>query len=418
MKRPLAGVLTPLLALATAGGLLVAAPGPVSAAPGWTPPRVVADDMRTGFGFVEPRVAVNRHGDAVITWECDGLCVRVRHRDGGLGPLVRAGDADGGFHWTREPLVDDQGRVTVLWSSYAGGGPFQAQQLDADDRPGEPVVLDPAEADASLAAVNRAGDVLVAWTAGAEHRVRLLRPDGTLGPTGSLPDLPHRVLAAPDGSFVLVGRTGDRLWVRPVVDGVVGEPQAPTERPTGFHDAAFLADGSLAFLWWQRTPAGDDLVARRWRAEDGFGEPAVLAAEQDQLRDLRLHTLGDGRVVVTWARGQGLRAGVLPVAEDAAFTFRRISTKHLGVHAARNRLVLLRSSDRPHRVTVRTWDGTGEASARRHVLVDPRYRKELGLTELAAASAGGPVVLVNHREMALPHRGRDAFATMWVTVRR
>ncbi|MCR6030488.1 hypothetical protein GGQ22_03425 [Nocardioides sp. zg-579] len=46
MKRPLAGVLQLLLALATAGGLLVGAPGPASAAPGWTPPRVVADDMR------------------------------------------------------------------------------------------------------------------------------------------------------------------------------------------------------------------------------------------------------------------------------------------------------------------------------------------------------------------------------------
>ncbi|MBC9734619.1 hypothetical protein [Nocardioides marmotae] len=43
MKRPLAGVLQPLLALTTAGGLLVSAPGPASAAPGWTPPRVVAD---------------------------------------------------------------------------------------------------------------------------------------------------------------------------------------------------------------------------------------------------------------------------------------------------------------------------------------------------------------------------------------
>ncbi|NHC24475.1 hypothetical protein G6553_14995 [Nocardioides sp. IC4_145] len=413
MKRLRAG-LAGLLAAATAAVALAA---PADAAPGWTRPQVVVDDMRTGFGFVEPRVAVNRHGLAVISWDCDGLCLRVRTPDGRLGPLLRTDD-DSRYHWARQPVVDDLGNITVLASGYAAGGPFTAYRMTAAGDLRDEVVIDADEAGRVVAEAGPTGDVLVAWTAGDEHRVRVMRPDGSLGPAGTLPDPPERVVASPDGSFVILGRTDERLWLRPVVDGVVGDPVTPTERRTGYADAVFLADGTLAFLWWQRTPSGDDLIVRRWTPGAGLDEPTVLAADQAQLRDLRLHMLGDGRVVVTWARNQGLRAGLLPVAADAPFTFRRISSKHVGIHTARNRLVLLQSSDRPHRVAVRTWNGRGEASQRGFVLVDPRYRKELGLTELSAASAGGPVVLVNHREMVHSHRGRDAFATMWVTVRR
>jgi hypothetical protein len=121
-----------------------------------------------------PRVAVDSSGRAAVAWlgdengSCANRVVQAVRLDsagtpGPLQTLSRYSDAcDSNPPPEPEVAVDDEGRATIVWSRFDGGG-VQSVRLDAAGSPGPVLALSDASARFPQVAVDPDGRATVVW---------------------------------------------------------------------------------------------------------------------------------------------------------------------------------------------------------------------------------------------------------------
>jgi PKD repeat protein len=149
---------------------------------------VFSSDPAQGV-YGSPQVAMNDAGDTIFTWaRSNGTKYVVqaasRPRGGDLGAPVDLSDS-GQDATSPSPAVAQDGATVVAWTRSDGTNALaQVTRRPAGGSFGLPVTLSAAGANAGYAAasVNRAGDVLVAWTRGAVAQARLGTLTGGFAP--------------------------------------------------------------------------------------------------------------------------------------------------------------------------------------------------------------------------------------------
>jgi hypothetical protein len=253
-----------------------------------------------------------------------------------VGSREQVNESTAGLQTGVRAVVLDEGRILALWQDNRRGGSIRGRLVGSGGSPRGPEVrIANGGASWPAAAVNRHGDVLVAWSAPGhddlEVRARLF--DGELGPLGrpftvntttALRQGVPAVAAGADGGFLVAwrGETVERREYRNFAQavtafGALAGPEWRVGDDTGTLD---LAPALVA------RPGGGYLVAwmiwNRWyvqglvaRELDAGGAPLGDAVKVNQEQAIGAHRFGlagrgDGSVVVAWEGFHGEERGI------------------------------------------------------------------------------------------------------------
>ena len=306
--------------------------GPASAM--WTGP---LDISRSGRDAVEPHVAVDGNGNAVLVWTRKvgttwRLQLRVLFADGTLSPvqtLSRARENAGQAFGASDVAVNPDGDSIIVWQSGAGlglGAQVQARARSADGNLSRVQTLSAANIFAvspqPRVAVDGDGDAVITWqTDDLTIQARARSADGTLSPIQTLATSSccAQVAVDADGDAVFAWHkygTPNRAEARArSADGTLGPVQtlAPVGQIAHFPYVAVDAGGDAVFAWEGHDGTSWRIQARA-RSADGTLSPVEwLSAVGQQAFSPRVAVDADGDAVFTWQQ----LFGDIPVDDES-----------------------------------------------------------------------------------------------------
>jgi hypothetical protein len=293
-----------------------------------------------GEDAFEPRIGVDRTGDAVFAWRrSDGTNERIeaiaRSAGGVLSPVQTLSPAgqDADFP---ELAVDNGGDAVFGWTLFEASSRIQARARSAGgtlspvqtlSRAGQDAVGPDVDVDAD-------GDAVFVWSRGPvtsfNIQARARSAAGVLSrvqnPSGTVTAPPRPDLELPgvgvdadgDAVFVWLGFDGTNWRVQARARSAAGPLLAPQTVSAPGQDASFpavdvAADGGAVFAWLQPVPP-ITVVQARERTDagallatqilsDGISEPVNAAARP-------LVSVGNNDAAAVWGRSDGTNARV------------------------------------------------------------------------------------------------------------
>jgi hypothetical protein len=293
----------------------------------WGPPGWVSADGWSGADW--PRVAVDRHGDALLAWPAFDeslpgsmyrIQARARSRSGRLGPIVTLSKPGPAPAWP-QVAVDDEGGGIVAWQQNDGRTNWRvaARRVGRGGTLG-PILMLSAEgwiANLPQVAMAPGRRAVVAWTeyrAGAWRTVaRRVSARGSIGPLldlGAGSAEPPAVAMDGRGVATVAWSASASVVARRISSRAVSAPRViarATHSAGGFALVQAAADGGGDVVIGFRSGSGPRprVWVRRWRRSGALGRRlAVSPPGQSAGLHLALGTDAKGDAVIVWTREQ------------------------------------------------------------------------------------------------------------------
>jgi hypothetical protein len=282
--------------------------------------------------LVDPEVALDADGDAVIAWEQVGGAsnnlVRARRRaaNGTLGPVKTVSSPLGDAAYSQVE-IDAGGEAVFVWEQTTPPNPPAVQTRVLSPAGAlRPVITisdalksgDPSLPQLALEA-NGGGDAVIAWqrtnAATGEHVLvaRALSDGGVLGRTRSLTsgkevaDL--HVGVAGDGDAAFTWQTKDAFTGKSRIEGRTLTAAGALGQAKTLSNATYEAfdpqvgvdvDGDAVFVWQSNDGINDLIQSRTLTAAGALRPVGTVAAFADPVTGLRLAVAADGDAVAAW----------------------------------------------------------------------------------------------------------------------
>jgi hypothetical protein len=395
-----------------------------------------------GYLSTEPRVAVDRDGDALVVWVRTGqdypyqyqLEMRARSRDGAWGPIV-ALSAAGQVPASPTLAVDDDGDAVVAWRSFDGNDHrVNARRVSRTGSLGPLEVLSGSGVDAlgTAVAVDPDGDAVVAWAeshSDGAHipKARQFGRDGSLSPEILLSANPTRA----ETPAVAIDREGDAVltWANDWVvqartlsaSGTPGELEDVSAdlSPIDRHSRAQVTvdrDGDALVTWMHWSAAGqtDQVWGRRVSRDGTLGEVRQLTpSEHTRLSNYALAGDLDGDIMLVWDRFPSAELYARPIPRAAPLPPPVLVSQH-------GRLNRLAVDDDGDGVVVFHGEGIGNPAEsirasrvnQRGEFEPPVLIAQLGEFPQVAVSPAGGAILMAWERMYMADRRIEATADL------
>jgi hypothetical protein len=332
-----------ILASVLSAGLLVTATAAASQA--WLPEHYM------GYDQMRSQIAMNPRGDAILVWQYPGgvPCSRVRPAGQDWQPERCATDLPLGHTGRPQVTVDDQGRATVVWEYLVQSGylVYAANVSLQDGTWRNPTALSGALAEppGPSLAMNAAGDVAVAWTAGTSVQIRehaAASGDWTDAESPSSYELqssesvnPSVAMSARGVRFAVWESFSDRERTRRIIRGFGGAAQSgfiqnisgvgqQASKPA----VAALPRGGAVAVWQQQLDATTTMIQAAVRDPvNGVWQPSQnLEAGTDP----QLASDVQGNVTIVFASPAGIRTAMLPAGSTTVLAAQDIPGSSAG----------------------------------------------------------------------------------------
>jgi hypothetical protein len=238
-----------------------------------------------------------------------------------------------------------------------------------------------------------------------ESWVRVLHPDGTLGPVQVLDSgFPLEAVPTADGLAVLTA-TFETERANPLTLTVLADGADPVEHLVTGHLTDEFRSSDLAVR-----PDGTLTVA--WAAVGEPTQPQAVTGDLEGMSQLRLASTGGGRVFAAWIQGADLWSMALPsdtgTATGAADAPVRVGSGYYDVHAeaTESSVMFFGLRDGNRTIAVQSWDGTSTPSRVHAVLSDSRFDNDRGNVHYTSTSWNGMVAVASARWMAAKNTQR------------
>ena len=282
----------------------------------------VGNLSNTGADAVQPRVAVDDDGDAIVTWyRSDGANFRVQARTrtaAGTWSAITNLSSAGVHAYNPRPAIDDAGDGVVVW--YRHDGTYNRVQMRAHPVAGPWGALQaisPVDLDASYPVVDMDtdGDAVIAWQQQDESLLQrvVARHRSAAGVFGAIDTLSDVTGSAPE---VAMGPGGTATVVYQRDPGMIGLVEARLRAVSGAWGPVKVLAYTPGDAYEPHAAAGSGSSVAVWRHQDGDGQWRVEARQwapsawrpfttlsgddvESTLQDVAMEEVG-GDAIVVW----------------------------------------------------------------------------------------------------------------------